>query len=130
MEPDIARAEYETNGQEGLDQLLAALDGGFEGVGTALLEEPSALTKVVLARRSDVKFTGSLDPLSLLHALQATFLPPLRQTSLDSMLCCLQECQPTLLSSKAKLTCMLKRFTSASCSSIQQDKNAEDCCHY
>ena len=76
MEPDIARAEYETNGQEGLDQLLAALDGGFEGVGTALLEEPSALTKVVLARRSDVKFTGSLDPLSLLHALQATFFVP------------------------------------------------------
>ncbi len=70
VEPDIARAEYDMNGQEGLDQLLAALDGGFEGAGTALLEEPSALTKVVLARRSDVKFSGCLDPLSLLHALQ------------------------------------------------------------
>ena len=70
MEPDIAQAEYEMNGQEGLDQLLAALDGGFEGAGTALLEEPSALTKVVLARRSDVKFSGKLDPLALLHALQ------------------------------------------------------------
>ena len=70
MQPDIARAEYEIHGQEGLDQLLAALDGGFEGAGTALLEEPSALTKVVLARRSDVKFTGQLEPLSLLHALQ------------------------------------------------------------
>lgn len=70
VQPDIARAEYEVHGQEGLDQLLAALDGGFEGVGTALLEEPSALTKVVLARRSDVKYSGQLDPLALLHALQ------------------------------------------------------------
>lgn len=70
MEPGVAKAEYEVNGQEGLDQLLAALDGGFEGVGTALLDEPSALTKVVLARRTDVKFSGQLDPLSLLHALQ------------------------------------------------------------
>lgn len=74
MQPDIARAEYEIHGQEGLDQLLAALDGGFEGAGTALLEEPSALTKVVLARRSDVKYTGPLDPLALLHALQVCFL--------------------------------------------------------
>ena len=70
VEPDIARAEYDTHGQEGLDQLLAALDGGFEGVGSALLEDPAALTKLVLARRSDVKFTGRLDPLALLHALQ------------------------------------------------------------
>ena len=77
MEPYIARAEYETHGQEGLDQLLAALDGGFEGAGTALLEEPAALTKVVLARRSDVKFRGELDPLALLHALQVGFLCPL-----------------------------------------------------
>ncbi|DBA90081.1 TPA: hypothetical protein ACH3X1_003400 [Trebouxia sp. C0004] len=66
----MAKAEYQANGQEGLDQLLAALDGGFEGAGTALLDEPSALTKVVLARRSDVKFSGKLDPLALLHALQ------------------------------------------------------------
>ena len=70
VQPDIARAEYEVHGQEGLDQLLAALDGGFEGAGTALLEEPSALTKVVLARRSDVKYRGQLEPLALLHALQ------------------------------------------------------------
>lgn len=70
VQPDIARAEYEIHGQEGLDQLLAALDGGFEGAGTALLEEPSALTKVVLARRSDVKYSGQLEPLALLHALQ------------------------------------------------------------
>ena len=70
VEPGVAKAEYEVNGQEGLDQLLAALDGGFEGAGTALLDKPSALTKVVLARRTDVKFSGQLDPLSLLHALQ------------------------------------------------------------
>ena len=69
----MARGEYDMNGQEGLDQLLAALDGGFEGAGTALLDEPSALTKVVLARCSDVKFSGSLDPLALLQALQ---VPP------------------------------------------------------
>lgn len=42
------------------------------GAGTALLEEPSALTKVVLARRSDVRYKGQLDPLALLHALQVT----------------------------------------------------------
>ena len=30
----------------------------------------AALTKVVLARRSDVRFTGALDPLTLLATLQ------------------------------------------------------------
>ena len=80
VQPDIARAEYEIHGQEGLDQLLAALDGGFEGAGTALLEEPSALTKLVLARRSDVKYTGQLDPLALLHALQVRFFSRSRLT--------------------------------------------------
>lgn len=57
------------NGQGGLDQLLAALDGGFQGVG--LPQDPdTGLTKIVLARRSDVKFSGKLDPLALLQALQ------------------------------------------------------------
>lgn len=85
VQPDIARAEYETHGQEGLDQLLAALDGGFEGAGTALLEEASALTKVVLARRSDVKFTGHLDPLALLHALQVQCQSRIYTTSILAM---------------------------------------------
>ena len=84
MQPDIARAEYEIHGQEGLDQLLAALDGGFEGAGTALLEEPSALTKVVLACRSDVKYTGPLEPLALLHALQVCFWAYIHTVSMMS----------------------------------------------
>ena len=56
------------NGQGGLDQLLAALDGGFQGLGQPAPE--AGLTKIVLARRSDVKFRGSLDPFALLQALQ------------------------------------------------------------
>ncbi len=30
VNPEAAREEYLLNGQEGLDDLLAALDGGFE----------------------------------------------------------------------------------------------------
>ena len=30
VSPETAREEYLLNGQEGLDELLAALDGGFE----------------------------------------------------------------------------------------------------
>ena len=68
VDSGVARTEYEMNGQGGLDQLLAALDGGFQGVGES--EAETGLTKIVLARRSDVKFSGKLDPLALLEALQ------------------------------------------------------------
>lgn len=72
MEPGVAKTEYEMNGQGGLDQLLAALDGGVQGLGQA--EPEAGLTKIVLARRSDIKFTGKLDPLVLLEALQVSSL--------------------------------------------------------
>ncbi len=42
--------------------------GGGRGAG-------GALTKVVLARRSDVRFRGRLDPLALLATLQARAAP-------------------------------------------------------
>lgn len=41
----------------------------MQGIGTAD-DNASGLTKVVLARRSDVEFRGTLDPLLLLAALQ------------------------------------------------------------
>lgn len=68
VDSGVARTEYEMNGQGGLDQLLAALDGGFQGLGES--EAETGLTKIVLARRSDVKFSGKLDPLAVLEALQ------------------------------------------------------------
>eukprot|EP00887_Chlorella_sp_A99_P005642 scaffold1.g5642.t1 len=72
---ETAREEYLLNGQEGLDGLLAALDGGFQAVSGAASDgedvgSNSGLTKVVLARRTDVTLEGRLDPLSLLEALQ------------------------------------------------------------
>ncbi|GAB4817906.1 hypothetical protein N2152v2_004952 [Parachlorella kessleri] len=69
VNPETAREEYLLNGQEGLDELLAALDGGFEAYTTPNQEE--GLTKVVLARRTDIMLSGQLEPLSLLEALQA-----------------------------------------------------------
>jgi len=38
--------------------------------GQGVVDGQSGLTKVVLARRSDVAFRGTLDPLMLLAALQ------------------------------------------------------------
>ena len=68
VSPDAALTEYLRNGQQGLDDLLAAMEGGFEAV-----EGPGPgggrLTKVVLARRTDVQLAGALDALALLEAL-------------------------------------------------------------
>jgi isochorismate synthase len=69
LSPDAALNEFLRNGQQGLDQLLAALDGGFEAVDPGAPGD-GALTKVVLARRSDVALAGRLEPLELLEALQ------------------------------------------------------------
>ena len=41
----------------------------LQGAGTADSAD-AALTKVVLARRSDVRFTGALDPITVLATLQ------------------------------------------------------------
>ena len=71
VDAGMAQREYEAGGQQGLDELLAALDGGFQGAGLAATDD-AALSKVVLARRTDVKFQGRLDPLSLLNALQVS----------------------------------------------------------
>lgn len=65
---DLALAEFKSSGQEGLDALLAALDPHSPIAPAGSAEE--GLTKVVLARRSDVIFQGSLDPACLLEALQ------------------------------------------------------------
>ncbi|KAK9806829.1 hypothetical protein WJX72_004058 [[Myrmecia] bisecta] len=69
VDPGTALEEYSMNGQAGLDGLLAALDNGFQGSG-GVPEGEEGLTKVVLARRSDVQFRGLLDPLALLQTLQ------------------------------------------------------------
>jgi isochorismate synthase/2-succinyl-5-enolpyruvyl-6-hydroxy-3-cyclohexene-1-carboxylate synthase/2-succinyl-6-hydroxy-2,4-cyclohexadiene-1-carboxylate synthase/O-succinylbenzoate synthase len=94
VSPDAALREFMLGGQQGLDELLAALDGG----GEALLPPPQSpplasasssdeeraaaaadaaatkkggpLTKVVLARRTDIDVSGRLAPASLLEALQ------------------------------------------------------------
>ena len=71
VDAGMAQREYEAGGQQGLDELLAALDGGFQGAGLAATDD-AALSKVVLARRTDVKFQGRLDPLALLNALQVS----------------------------------------------------------
>ena len=68
VSPEAAREEYLLNGQEGLDDLLAALEGGFEA--TATPPDAGGLTKVVLARRTDVAIEGQVEPLALLEALQ------------------------------------------------------------
>lgn len=68
VSPEAAREEYLLNGQEGLDDLLAALEGGFEAAATP--PDAGGLTKVVLARRTDVAIEGRVEPLALLEALQ------------------------------------------------------------
>ncbi|KAK9837268.1 hypothetical protein WJX81_002656 [Elliptochloris bilobata] len=72
VDPAMAREEYELGGQQGLDELLAALGAGGEAVVARAGGEAGSdrLTKVVLARRTDVRFTGQLDALSLLATLQ------------------------------------------------------------
>ena len=78
-----ARDEYEANGQAGLEALLAELDGvvqrrGSGGGGVDDDDSPSSttppLTKAVLARRTDVTFTGGPppDPLALVAAMAAS----------------------------------------------------------
>lgn len=49
---------------------MPAADEPLDLQGQGVLDAQSGLTKVVLARRSDVAFRGTLDPLSLLAALQ------------------------------------------------------------
>lgn len=88
VNPNAALDEYLRNGQQGLDELLAALDAGFQGVVSSSSSESDeeestgngagggqrkrtrGLTKVVLARRTDVQVEGKVDPISLLEALQ------------------------------------------------------------
>lgn len=95
LSPDAALEEYLRNGQQGLDELLAALDSGFEALvarsgsdsdgETDEISQTSTsksncvdtgkksktgMSKVVLARRTDLQLQGHLDPLSLLGALQ------------------------------------------------------------
>ena len=43
--------------------------------GQGVVDPESGLTKVVLARRSDVAYRGNLDPLLLLGALQVPLSP-------------------------------------------------------
>ena len=43
--------------------------------GQGVVDPESGLTKIVLARRSDVTYRGDLDPLLLLGALQVPSLP-------------------------------------------------------
>jgi isochorismate synthase / 2-succinyl-5-enolpyruvyl-6-hydroxy-3-cyclohexene-1-carboxylate synthase / 2-succinyl-6-hydroxy-2,4-cyclohexadiene-1-carboxylate synthase / o-succinylbenzoate synthase len=116
LSPDVALEEYLRNGQQGLDELLAALDSGFEatvsnsgsgsddsesdntsssssngngngasetkstrngshengtnGSGKSKKKSKSGMSKIVLARRTDLQLEGHLDPLTLLEALQ------------------------------------------------------------
>ncbi len=101
---DLARQEYLTNGQQGLDGLLAAMnsepqlgpagswdeyDGssglepgasGRDDYAGALAEagaggpgsggSPAGMSKLVMARRTEVALRGDLDPAGLLEALQ------------------------------------------------------------
>ena len=93
LNPDAALDEYIRNGQQGLDDLLAALDGDSiqacmqttdpESISydinqdsTCSIDEDRTadnncqFTKVVLARRSDLLIRGAVDPLVLLKVLQ------------------------------------------------------------
>ncbi len=129
LSPDVALEEYLRNGQQGLDELLAALDSGFEAIlstggsssddsdgdasssfsssassspasatatangnGTSTKTTTSkssnngssssnnsrksggkgskGMSKIVLARRTDLQLEGHIDPLTLLEALQ------------------------------------------------------------
>ena len=119
LSPNAALEEYLRNGQQGLDDLLAALDNGFEAIVASSSSDDSdsddptkgssqngngrirsnngsstsnsngssisgakaaessekkksstVMSKVVLARRTDIELRGHLDPLSLLGALQ------------------------------------------------------------
>jgi len=51
-------------------KLLQGLGRGTESAAELSPAQQAALSKVVLARRSDVTFSGDLDPLALLEALQ------------------------------------------------------------
>eukprot|EP00798_Chlamydomonas_sp_ICE-L_P027190 gene27190-2434_t len=96
LESSMARQEYLTNGQQGLDDLIAALDasvsdgdlGGGElwsswkdsvdSLGRMNMEAEgsdrnlsnSPMVKTVMARRTLMHTTGELDPLAVLEALQ------------------------------------------------------------
>ena len=98
LNPDAALVEYIRNGQQGLDDLLAALDDrNLEALMEPedACEDPTAtetraddssncqsnesvnidshverLTKVVLARRTDLSLDGTLDPVALVRGLQ------------------------------------------------------------
>ncbi len=50
--------------------MLQGLGRGTESAAELSPAQQAALSKVVLARRSDVTFSGDLDPLALLEALQ------------------------------------------------------------
>ncbi|KAK9847737.1 hypothetical protein WJX84_001736 [Apatococcus fuscideae] len=68
VDPAMALDEYNSNGQDGLDDLLAILDGDNQD-DSGMVEE-AGMSKLVLARQTNVHFNGSLDPLNLLAALQ------------------------------------------------------------
>ena len=88
VNPEAARQEYLLNGQDGLDDLLAAMDASQpEAAAAAAAADVNGVSKIVLARRTDIDLLGGggsstssgssaaaagtgLDPLSLLEALQ------------------------------------------------------------
>uniref|UniRef100_A0A1D2A6W6 isochorismate synthase n=2 Tax=Auxenochlorella protothecoides TaxID=3075 RepID=A0A1D2A6W6_AUXPR len=80
LDPGTALENYIAGGQQGLDDLLEALEGtpalGAPATGGDCgTRDPdcgaAALSKVVLARRSELRLSGGADPLALLASLQA-----------------------------------------------------------
>ena len=71
VHPEAAREEYLLNGQQGLDDLLAALDNDISAALDMVVHPnaASALTKVVLARKTVVNLQKKIDPLALLEGV-------------------------------------------------------------
>ncbi|KAK9841086.1 hypothetical protein WJX84_008308 [Apatococcus fuscideae] len=67
VDPEMALDEYNSNGQDGLDDLLAILDADQDD-DNLVVED--GMSKLVLARQTNISFDGRLDPLNLLAALQ------------------------------------------------------------
>ena len=80
-QPASSLEEWMRGGQGSLDDLLGVLNGGMQHWG-GTAHDPSALTKVVMARRSDVALPQPLDPLDLLSTLQQSRDPRCYQFAL------------------------------------------------
>lgn len=86
LDTDMALQDFVSGGQQGLDELIAAITGerpegsGAGGSDASAQPPPAApaaaapsaapMTKVVMARRTGLAFDGHLEPLQLLAALQ------------------------------------------------------------